>query len=38
MPYGAECRTMKKKDDMPMNKTEMRMLRRIQGDSLREQN
>ena len=30
MTYGAECWTMKKKDDMLMNKTEMRMLRWIQ--------
>ena len=36
MTYGAECWTMKKKDEMLMNKTEMRMLRWIQGDSLRE--
>ena len=34
--YGAECRTMKKNDEMLMNKTEMRMLRWIQGVSLRE--
>ena len=34
MTYGAECWTMKKKDDMLMNKTEMRMLRWIQGVSL----
>ena len=27
MTYGAECWTMKKKDEMLMNKTEMRMLR-----------
>ena len=38
MTYGAECWTMKKKDDMMMNKTEMRMLRWIQGLSLREHN
>ena len=36
MTYGAECWTMKKKDGMLMNKTEMRMLRWIQGVSLRE--
>ena len=34
MTYGAECWTMKKKDEMLMNKTEMRMLRWIQGVSL----
>ena len=27
MTYGAECWTMKKKDEMLMNKPEMRMLR-----------
>ena len=36
MTYGAECWTMTKKDEMLMNKTEMRMLRWIQGVSLRE--
>ena len=36
MTYRAECWTMKKKDEMLMNKTEMRMLRWIQGVSLRE--
>ena len=36
MTYWAECWTMKKKDEMLMNKTEMRMLRWIQGVSLRE--
>ena len=36
MTYGAECWTMKKKDEMLMNKTEMRMLRWMQGVSLRE--
>ena len=36
MTYGAECWTMKKKDEMLMSKTEMRMLRWIQGISLRE--
>ena len=36
MTYGAECWTMKKKDEMLMNKTEMRMLLWIQGVSLRE--
>ena len=38
MTYGAECWTMKKKDEMLMNKTEMRMLRWIQGVSFREHN
>ena len=38
MTYGAECRTMTNKDDMLMNKTEMRMLLWIQGVSLREHN
>ena len=38
MTYGAECWTMKKKDDMLMNKTKMRMLRWMQGISLREHN
>ena len=38
MTYGAECWTMKKKDDVLMNKTEMRMLQWIQGFSLREHN
>ena len=38
MTHGAECWTMKKKDEMLMNKTEMRMLRWIQGVSLREHN
>ena len=37
MAHGAECWTMKKKDEMLMNKTEMRMLRWIQGVSVREQ-
>ena len=36
MAYGAECLTMKKRDDMLMNKNEMRMLRWIQGVSLRD--
>ena len=36
MTYGAACWTTKKKDEMLMNKTEMRMLRWIQGVSLRE--
>ena len=36
MTYGAECWTIKRKDEMLMNKTEMRMLRRIQGGSLRD--
>ena len=36
MTYGVKCWTMKKKDEMLMNKTEMRMLRWIQGVSLRE--
>ena len=34
--YGAECWTMKKKDEMLMNKNEMRMLRWTQGVSLRD--
>ena len=38
MTYGAECWKMKKKDEVLMNKTEMRMLRWIQGVSLREHN
>ena len=38
MTYGAECWTMKKKGEMLMNKTEMRMLRWIQGVSLRQHN
>ena len=36
MTHGAECWTMNKKDDMLMNTTVMRMLRWIQGVSLRE--
>ena len=36
MTYGDECWTMQKKDEMLMNKTEMRMLQWIQGVSLRE--
>ena len=36
--YGAECCTMKRKDERLMNKTEMRMLRWIQDVSLRDQN
>ena len=36
MTYGTECWTVKKKDEMLMIKTEMRMLRWIQGVSLRE--
>ena len=36
MTYGAECWTVKKKDEMLMNKTEMRMLRWIQGVSTKE--
>ena len=36
MIYGAECWTMKKTDEMLMNKTEIRLLRWIQGVSLRE--
>ena len=36
MTYGAECWTTKKKDEMLMNKTEMRMLRWIQGVSLKD--
>ena len=38
MTYGDACWTMKKKDEMLMNKTEMRMLLWIQGVSLREHN
>ena len=38
MTYEAECWTIKKKDEMLMNKTEMRMLRYIQGVSMREHN
>ena len=38
MTYEAECWTMKKIDEMLMNTTEMRMLRWIQGVSLREHN
>ena len=38
MSYGAECWTTKQKDDMLMNNTEMRMLRWIQGVSLRDHN
>ena len=38
MTYGAECWTMKKKDEMLMNKTEMRLLPWIQCVSLREHN
>ena len=34
--HGAECWTMKNKDEMLMNKTEMRMLRWIQVVSTRE--
>ena len=36
MTYGAECWTMKKKAERLMNKIEMRMLRGIQGVSLRD--
>ena len=36
MTCVAECWTMEKKDDMLMNKTEMRILRWIQGVSLRD--
>ena len=36
MTYGAECWTMKYNDEMLINKTEMGMLRWIQGVSLRE--
>ena len=36
MTYRAECWTMKKKDEMLVNKTEMRMLRWIQGVSRRD--
>ena len=38
MTYGAECWTMKKKAEMLMDNTEMRMLRWIQCVSLREHN
>ena len=38
MTYETECWTIKKKDEMLMNKTEMRMLRYIQGVSMREHN
>ena len=36
MIHGVECWTMKKKDEMLMNKTEVRMLRWMQGVSLRD--
>ena len=36
MTYEAECWTLKKKDEMMMNKTVMRMLRCIQGVSPRD--
>ena len=36
MTYGAECWTMKKKDEKLMYKTEMIMLRWIEGASLRD--
>ena len=38
MTYGAECWTIKNKDEMLMHKTEMRMVRYIQCVSLREHN
>ena len=38
MTYGVECWTMKKKDEMLLNKIEMRMLLCIQGVSLRGHN
>ena len=37
MTYGAEWWTIKTKDEIMMNKTDMRMLRLIQGVSLRKQ-
>ena len=35
MLYVAECRAMRKKGEYPLNKTEMRILRWIQGISLK---
>ena len=34
--YGAECWTVRKKDEQILEKTEMRMLRRIKGVTLRD--
>ena len=34
--YGAECWTVRKKEEQIIEKTEMRMLRRIRGVTLRE--
>ena len=34
--YGAECWTVGKKEEHTLNKTEMRMLRRIKGVTLRD--
>ena len=34
--YGAECWTVRKKEEQILEKTEMRMLRRIKGVTLRE--
>ena len=36
MLYGAECWAMRKKEEYLLNKTEMRMLRWIQGISLKD--
>ena len=34
--YGAECWTVRKKEEQILEKTEMRMLRRIKGEPLRD--
>ena len=34
--YGAECSTVRKKEEQILEKTEMRMLRRIKGLTLRD--